>query len=40
MHLTHAVNPTWFTDNQLQDTNGGVYPLPATDWTSTPRARS
>ncbi len=32
MHLTHTVNPTWFTDNQLQDTNGGVYPLPATDW--------
>lgn len=32
MHLTHRVNPTWFTDNQLQDTNGGVYPLPATDW--------
>jgi peptide/nickel transport system substrate-binding protein len=32
MHLTHSVNPTWFVDNQLQDTNGGVYPLPATDW--------
>jgi len=32
MHLTHAVNPTWFTDNQLQDTNGGVYPLPSTAW--------
>jgi peptide/nickel transport system substrate-binding protein len=32
MHLTHSVNPTWFTYNQLQDTNGGVYPLPATDW--------
>ncbi|HUY58223.1 MAG TPA: ABC transporter substrate-binding protein [Solirubrobacteraceae bacterium] len=32
MHLTHPVNPTWFTYNQLQDTNGGVYPLPATDW--------
>ncbi len=32
MQLTHSVNPTWFTDNQLQDTNGGVYPLPATDW--------
>ena len=31
-HLTHPVNPTWFTYNQLQDTNGGVYPLPATDW--------
>ena len=31
-HLTHTVNPTWFTDDQLQDTNGGVYPLPATDW--------
>jgi peptide/nickel transport system substrate-binding protein len=32
MHLTHSVNPTWFTYNQLQDTNGGVYPMPATDW--------
>ncbi len=32
MHLTGAVNPDWFTTNQLQDTNGGVYPLPATDW--------
>ncbi len=32
MHLKGAVNPTWFTYNQLQDTNGGVYPLPATDW--------
>ena len=32
MNLKHTVNPTWFTDNQLQDTNGGAYPLPATDW--------
>ena len=32
MNLTSRVNPTWFTDNQLQDTNGGMYPLPATDW--------
>ena len=32
MNLTHSVNPTWFTNNQLQDTNGGVYPLPANDW--------
>lgn len=32
MHLTHSVNPTWFTDNQLQDTNGGAYPLPANVW--------
>jgi peptide/nickel transport system substrate-binding protein len=32
MHLTGAVNPQWFVTNQLQDTNGGVYPLPATDW--------
>jgi peptide/nickel transport system substrate-binding protein len=31
-HLKHPVNPTWFTYDQLQDTNGGVYPLPATDW--------
>ncbi|HEX3616043.1 MAG TPA: ABC transporter substrate-binding protein [Solirubrobacteraceae bacterium] len=32
MHLKSSVNPTWFTDNQLQDTNGGMYPLPSTDW--------
>lgn len=32
MHLKSSVNPTWFVDNQLQDTNGGMYPLPATDW--------
>jgi peptide/nickel transport system substrate-binding protein len=32
MHLTGKVNPTWFTYNQLQDTNGGVYPLPANSW--------
>jgi peptide/nickel transport system substrate-binding protein len=32
MHLKSSVNPQWFTTNQLQDTNGGVYPLPATDW--------
>ena len=32
MHLTGKVNPTWFTYNQLQDTNGGVYPLPAQSW--------
>ena len=31
-HLTHAVNPNWFTYNQLQDTNGGVYPLPVNSW--------
>jgi peptide/nickel transport system substrate-binding protein len=32
MHLTGKVNPTWFVTNQLQDTNGGLYPLPASDW--------
>jgi len=32
MNLKGSVNPTWFIDNQLQDTNGGVYPLPVTDW--------
>jgi peptide/nickel transport system substrate-binding protein len=31
-NLKSSVNPTWFTDNQLQDTNGGVYPLPSQDW--------
>jgi peptide/nickel transport system substrate-binding protein len=32
LHLTHAVNPSWFTANQLQDAGGGVYPLPSRDW--------
>jgi peptide/nickel transport system substrate-binding protein len=32
LHLTHAVNPSWFTANQLQDAGGGVYPLPSQDW--------
>lgn len=32
MQLTGSVNPTWFTDNQLQVTNGGLYPLPVNDW--------
>jgi peptide/nickel transport system substrate-binding protein len=32
LHLTHAVNPRWFTSNQLQDVGAGVYPLPSEDW--------
>lgn len=32
MQLTHAVNPRWFTANQLQDVGAGVYPLPSQDW--------
>ena len=32
LHLTHAVNPSWFTTNQLQDVGAGVYPLPSRDW--------
>ncbi len=32
LNLTGAVNPTWFLLNQLQDTNGGVYPLPSKAW--------
>ncbi len=32
LHLSKPVNPTWFTLNQLQTTNGGVYPLPSQDW--------
>ncbi len=32
LKLTQAVNPNWFTDNQLQDADGGIYPLPAQDW--------
>ena len=29
LHLTHAVNPSWFTANQLQGAGGGVYRLPS-----------
>jgi peptide/nickel transport system substrate-binding protein len=32
LHLTHSVNPNWFTLNNLQDTAAGVFPLPAQDW--------
>jgi peptide/nickel transport system substrate-binding protein len=32
LHLTHAVNPTWFTSDQLQDVGAGIYPLPSQDW--------
>jgi peptide/nickel transport system substrate-binding protein len=32
LHLKTSVNPAWFTNNNLQDTNGGVYPMPSTDW--------
>ncbi len=32
LKLSHPVNPSWFTANQLQDSGGGVYPLPAQDW--------
>ncbi len=32
LKLTRSVNPNWFTDNQLQDTDGGIYPLPAQAW--------
>ncbi len=32
IHLKHSVNPNWFTTNNLQDTNGGLYPLPSSDW--------
>jgi peptide/nickel transport system substrate-binding protein len=32
LHLTHAVNPNWFSANQLQDAGGGLYPLPSQDW--------
>jgi peptide/nickel transport system substrate-binding protein len=32
LELSHQVNPDWFTANQLQDTDGGIYPLPAQDW--------
>jgi peptide/nickel transport system substrate-binding protein len=32
LHLSHPVNPAWFTSNQLQDAGGGLYPLPSQDW--------
>ncbi len=32
LHLVKSVNPNWFTLNQLQTTNGGVYPLPSQNW--------
>ena len=32
LQLTHAVNPRWFTTNQLQDVGAGIYPLPSQDW--------
>ena len=32
LHLKKPVNPDWFTLNQLQTTNGGVYPLPSQAW--------
>lgn len=36
IHLNRAYNPGYFLNNQLQDTNGGVFPLPANSWdTST-----
>jgi len=31
-NLNKSYNPGFFLYNQLQDTNGGVYALPATDW--------
>jgi len=32
LHLTHPVNPRWFTSDQLQDLGAGIYPLPSQDW--------
>jgi peptide/nickel transport system substrate-binding protein len=32
LHLTHAVNPRWFTADQLQDVGAGIYALPSQDW--------
>ncbi len=31
-NLDKAYNPGFFLNNQLQDTNGGAYPLPSTVW--------
>lgn len=32
LHLKQSVNPQWFTNNQLQDAGGGVYPIPSQAW--------
>ncbi len=32
MHLNKSYNPGFFLLNNLQDTNGGAYPLPSTAW--------
>jgi peptide/nickel transport system substrate-binding protein len=32
LSLTHPVNPSWFTADQLEDTGAGLYPLPSTVW--------
>ena len=32
LHLKQPYNPAFFLNNNLQDTNGGVYPMPSTDW--------
>lgn len=32
LHLKKSVNPQWFTNNQLQDAGGGVYPIPSQAW--------
>jgi peptide/nickel transport system substrate-binding protein len=32
LHLLRAVNPSWFTTDQLQDVGAGIYPLPSADW--------
>ena len=32
LRLRQAVNPGWFTSNQLQDMGAGVYPLPSQAW--------
>jgi peptide/nickel transport system substrate-binding protein len=32
MHLNHSWNPGFFLNNNLNDTNGGAYPLPSTAW--------
>ncbi|MBV8431996.1 MAG: hypothetical protein JO244_12575 [Solirubrobacterales bacterium] len=31
-HLTGPYNPGFFLNNNIQDTNGGAYPLPSTAW--------
>ncbi|HTU30623.1 MAG TPA: ABC transporter substrate-binding protein [Solirubrobacteraceae bacterium] len=32
LHLDRSYNPGYFIEDQMQDTGGGLYPMPSTDW--------